>query len=521
MSFLLAFILYCTLYSASAQLVPQPWRQPNITASVAQRVDVARNALNEAIDNLGSDAQFDGKSLLDVSPIVSDLVTALTEVGQISWSAGSLYAQMAEFDIATNQTTYEENLKTYFELVQARHANFSTSPSYGRAAARAYVAYKNPIFLEYAIQSWWFGRSYTLSQDDVASGKIATKSFTVQPTCQNKTTAGGTFSQLDAANSQINVLATGLSALLAEVNGTETMYLQAATEAADFIRNHLYSDASTQQMIPEILSSASLNTAWHGDNGVLAFSNPAQQNEQTGDMNLLQGLGTAYARNMTTPLWRSYVGAYIGVQFNALLDLATEDASNIYGSSWLGPPSSTFSGGAQTTALSALIAAIHVEEQEAPSTPSPSPLPSQVSASESSRTHSNVALIAGAVVGSIVVVVMVGFVLWFCQRRRRGNGTSARTLMMGRASVLVPDPFNVQKYSGPEFRSKELASREPGGSTDLTGILEARGDPPTTSSSLTTSELAVLFRLYQRVQRHGSEGDEAPPQYRDAEASGP
>ncbi|KAJ7850939.1 hypothetical protein B0H13DRAFT_1644326, partial [Mycena leptocephala] len=31
-----------------------------------------------------------------------------------------------------------------------------------------------------------------------------------------------------------------LSALLAEINGTETMYLQAATEAADFIRNHLY-----------------------------------------------------------------------------------------------------------------------------------------------------------------------------------------------------------------------------------------------------------------------------------------
>jgi hypothetical protein len=61
--------------------------------------------------------------------------------------------------------------------------------SYGRAAARAYVAYKNPIFLEYAIQSWWFGRSYTLSQDDVASGKIATKSFTVQPTCQNSACA--------------------------------------------------------------------------------------------------------------------------------------------------------------------------------------------------------------------------------------------------------------------------------------------------------------------------------------------
>ncbi|KAJ7438784.1 hypothetical protein B0H11DRAFT_2254290 [Mycena galericulata] len=109
---------------------------------------------------------------------------------------------MADFDIATNQNKYEASLKNYFLQASQLKKNFSDeqcvislsvtleavysfstlegglfaflSPlgpayqngpcrAYGHAAARAYAAYKDPVFLDYAVQSWWYGRSYTLS----------------------------------------------------------------------------------------------------------------------------------------------------------------------------------------------------------------------------------------------------------------------------------------------------------------------------------------------------------------------
>lgn len=57
--------------------------------------------------------------------------------------------------------------------------------SYGRAAIRAYAAYKDRMFLEYAVQSWWFGRSYTLADADISSGKIEEKEFTIEKQCQS------------------------------------------------------------------------------------------------------------------------------------------------------------------------------------------------------------------------------------------------------------------------------------------------------------------------------------------------
>jgi hypothetical protein len=56
--------------------------------------------------------------------------------------------------------------------------------SYGYAAARAYVAYKDRVFLQYAVESWWFGRTYTLSQADIDAGKIGVKNFSVPALCQ-------------------------------------------------------------------------------------------------------------------------------------------------------------------------------------------------------------------------------------------------------------------------------------------------------------------------------------------------
>lgn len=59
------------------------------------------------------------------------------------------------------------------------------SRTFGHAAAKAYAAYKKKSFLEYAVQSWWRGRKFTLSVQDIAAGKVAEKSFTLTKVCQN------------------------------------------------------------------------------------------------------------------------------------------------------------------------------------------------------------------------------------------------------------------------------------------------------------------------------------------------
>jgi hypothetical protein len=56
---------------------------------------------------------------------------------------------------------------------------------YGYAAAHAYSAYKDPLFLTYAIDSWWFGRAHTIFPEDVAAGTIGVKDFSIAQDCQD------------------------------------------------------------------------------------------------------------------------------------------------------------------------------------------------------------------------------------------------------------------------------------------------------------------------------------------------
>ncbi|KAF8197699.1 hypothetical protein K438DRAFT_1584778, partial [Mycena galopus ATCC 62051] len=145
---------------------------PNITISLEDRINIAGAAIETAISKLGPDAQFDGQSL---------------------GYAGQLYSQMAEFDIASNQTKYKATLKEYFLKEPHRASNFSDVFAYGHAGAMAYAAYKDQVFLDYAIQSWWFGQTYTLTPQQVAAGQTDLKNFTIISQCQDITMAGGTF----------------------------------------------------------------------------------------------------------------------------------------------------------------------------------------------------------------------------------------------------------------------------------------------------------------------------------------
>ncbi|KAJ7115437.1 hypothetical protein C8R44DRAFT_880736 [Mycena epipterygia] len=369
--------------SAVAQLPSPDWRKPNISTSPADRISIASAAIDKARSSLGTDGQFDGEDYI---------------------IAGNFYYQMAEFDIATNGTQYLDALTQYFPLAQENRGNFTDTLvslslhyglPYGYAAARAYTAYRNPVFLQYAIESWWFGRMYTLSQPNIAAGRIAVKNFSISPLCQDNTSPCEGLAVFNKLNN-LRSLSPSLSALLAEATA-DPIYLRAAEESTEFIRTHLTDsqsiildsisgrandscavssilepynsglmieglstlasitkNASTQALLGTILGAAITDSAWQGSNGIIANVGHGSG----GDIYLVRGLAVAYLRNQSTQSMHAYIEHYLAAQFNAILDLSTSGDSDIYGSPWIGPPSSSFSGGAQTLALSGLIAGI-------------------------------------------------------------------------------------------------------------------------------------------------------------------
>ncbi|KAJ7796986.1 hypothetical protein B0H14DRAFT_3143605, partial [Mycena olivaceomarginata] len=155
------------------------WRKPNVTMSRADRVSVAEAALEKAI------------TFLDTSNAL------FPDPGDSYGVSGAFYSQLAEFDLATNQTKYADTLQQYFSLAsttlsqQFQAQNFTgelpetetACRNYGHGAAVAYATYKAGVFLQYAEQVWWAAKAFTLGQNDVDKGTIPSKDFTISPTC--------------------------------------------------------------------------------------------------------------------------------------------------------------------------------------------------------------------------------------------------------------------------------------------------------------------------------------------------
>ncbi|KAJ7266289.1 hypothetical protein C8J57DRAFT_1718180 [Mycena rebaudengoi] len=370
-SFLLSpfFWLILARLGVDAQLVSPTWRKPNITTSTTDRIRIIGAALEQSLNHVGADGQF----------------TDSADGG--SGRAGPFYLQMAEFDIVTGQSKYEDTVQKFLAFTQSTGANFSDEK---------------------------YGRRYTLTLDNVNSGKTNIKNYPITKSCDGVTMAGGTFWSNDTTDPDVASSPTGnfliLSALLAEAT-SDPMYVQAASDAADFIRAHFYTGSHLIQntisarqndscevdtytdpeysglvieglsILFSITKKASLqlllkdlitvipHTTWQQVDGILVND----QDFFPGD--LVKGLGVAYARNVTSPELQNWMKAYIAVQFNALVDLST-NGTNIYAAAWQGPPSLTFDGGAQTDAIQVLLSAISFEDDSQPSSStngSPSP----------------------------------------------------------------------------------------------------------------------------------------------------
>ncbi|KAH7879298.1 uncharacterized protein C8R40DRAFT_1166540 [Lentinula edodes] len=302
--------------------------------------------------------------------------------------------------------------------------------------------------------------------------------------------AGGVFWETDISNPSIDGLGTGqsryfliLSALLAKATSNQT-YLIAAQSSAAFIKAHLYNinsvvqdtisarendscstsgnmwpynaglmieglatlysftqNATMQSLLNDAIVAAVQNTVWVADNGIIASGT-----QKLGDNMLARGLLVAYSHNATSAEIRTYIEAFLGVQYNAIIDLATANGTNIYTASWSGPPSEQYSASNQITALTVSIGAILLQDNSTSSNSSP------ISTSTLSpiRSHTTVpvgALIGGIVGGVILLITLIIIPTYLLRHKRQ------QQIGQSNKNGLVPFMLSFAVTSAPTTQS--------------------------------------------------------------------
>ncbi|PBK86085.1 hypothetical protein ARMGADRAFT_999255 [Armillaria gallica] len=575
----LAFIstlLALNLYSIAAlDLTPSSsWRSPNITLSRDDRISIASSALEKAVSMLNqSNGQFsDG----------------------IYGAAGRLYAQMAEFDRLTNQTNYKDDLKKYFTLAESVKPDFLDETNYGYAAARAYNAYRDPEFLAFAVTSWGSARRYTISKEQAATGSMDVKQFNLTTSCSGATLAGGTYCRTDSSDTFLHGLASGyfllVSALLAEATSNQ-MYTDAAVESADFIQSHLLDsfnmvgntivsisngscsvdltkylthsgvfiegfvilaeitqDTTIETLLRSTIDGVTTSSLWQGSDGVI-------DSRDAGGHYIVRALASLYERNTSSSSdLREYIKEYIGVQYNSIIEQARSSSENdIYGSPWTGTTSTSFDGDTQTMALTSLLSAIQLAENPGSSTiPTssttvslPPQLTSTLPAVASSAKKNSAGIIAGSVVGGIVLLAALIFGTLFLRKlhRQRNDGT---LVVNGRSPLLTPFTTTQNMASSgilreQHRRNQAKSARFPGvamggepsslgaadnGSTGIAGLniraelmaspgtqVASPENPPPDDRREHTLMEELLRSLNTRMSRNRWNAEELPPDY--------
>ncbi|KAJ7618086.1 hypothetical protein FB45DRAFT_217545 [Roridomyces roridus] len=473
--FLFTFLLFVQVYSAGANtttISTTGWRKPNVTLSNAARIGTAATALEKAIDNLPTTEQYDGQTYEFVA---------------------TLFAEMADFDLITGQTVYQDTLNSLFAQTLGNRPLFSDqylildcesfvssynrctrlNRTYGYAAIRAYAAYRNPVFLQYANQSWTLGNEYTIP-NPVTTPVV--KDFALSSNCQGATMAGGTFYTNSTSDPSVTAMSTGyfalLSALLAEATSAPS-YLASGVQSAQFIHSHMYNannlvsetisaaqndsckitnsvaasfnqglfieglatlqsispSGDTQSLLESLITSCLTNSDFQTLSGI-----SAQGRSENGDNILIRALSSAYTRNVTSPGLREVLHDYLSVQYNAVVDLATVGGSDIYSIQWSVQSSltSNFSMKGQTNALGVLLSGISLDDNNASiTTNSSSSASASASASATQFSSGSHGLAAGTIAGIVVAVVFIlvaGLTILILHWRQRSRLSAVRPL---------------------------------------------------------------------------------------------
>ncbi|KAE9394976.1 hypothetical protein BT96DRAFT_997986 [Gymnopus androsaceus JB14] len=252
---------------------------------------------------------------------------------------------------------------------------------------RAYRVYQNSAMLDIATQAWDYGRTLTISDVNVATGSVPSKSFNFTKTCSGSTLIGGTFWQTTANDTTIFGLSTALfftlSAYLYQAT-SDNIYLAAAQDSGAFLIDIMHitggitrlTDAGTfmeglallpsntsfgeQNLSVETLRSNLVNITLTTNVLCNAANGIINTGGGVGDEALVQGLGALYHTISGPADLITYIGNFLSVQYNTLVTVSTVSNSNIYAGSWIGPPVAQYDPTNQTLALFALVNAAQV-----------------------------------------------------------------------------------------------------------------------------------------------------------------
>ncbi|KAK7041894.1 hypothetical protein VNI00_008873 [Paramarasmius palmivorus] len=541
-------LLFFLVSRAAAQMViPSSWTNTTVNITKEERIQIASAALDMVLS-----------SGIPQSDVLADFFT-----------------QLAEFDIATNQTRYQDVVSDYFlsgpyakdiKLVGlftsfpnvvsvtdalsqlARSEDIRYYNLNGYMALKAYIAYQDPKYLEFAVRAWEFERNFVVSDTGVPplyqifsdNARATMDSYSKCGTSADIRGGLMAFPNADIITSD-TARYLRICALLAEITQNST-YTQAAQQSANFILSRVYTDdslflwkvamnAQTCQIVTDetkdpwnagyaveglaVLSSIWANKTiqerhakgflfilmnsvlastkyppWHDGRGIVSLNI-----SRTGDLNLVRGLSIARAFESESTDITAYLDSYLAVQYNAVTNLATVPGTDIYGSSWTGLPATQYSADDQVRAAQVLVTGINLAYEEKPP-------------SITQKRTLPIAGIVGSVMGGLFVMtaMIVGSLYMVRRRRQRMPSDDIQP---------YPRGFVGEKTGSKKFMPSASHNSH---SDDQTQTTVGSSLRPTTDSSssvarrdITTAELVHM--LNQRLQPERWREDEQPPGY--------
>ncbi|KAK1233830.1 hypothetical protein PQX77_002996 [Marasmius sp. AFHP31] len=442
---------------------------------------------------------------------------------------------------------------------------------YGYAATRAYLAYQDEGFLSTARDYWGTNRSLTISYADVQSNSSPAKSkvnAAMSMACSKPgseyTLAGGTFHSTDQNDLLITTGSTAdyltFTVSLATVpSNLDPAYMTLASQMGQFMRTTLYqgsgtfyskipvgnsdcplrrndsgtavSDAAVTTQSLSLLTLSSKNddftdilrevarratgSIWNSADGVLdtqKVSLTTGDNTAQHSQRLVRSCFDSVRGDGASDL-KAYLRAYLAVQYDALVKLATfpSGVPNLYGTGLR--PESHIIPEAQIRAITILLGGVMSSDNAT----SPNG-PGTADAATSDTGRAPIGAIVGGVVGGILglALVMVGCYYYF--RRRRQMQSPPPTMdsyptMTSPMAPSAPPPISTLQplRSGAYMKGAPLISPDVTQSTVSSSISLPSEFQSSRMHELTTAELITM--LNQRLRNEQWDANESPPEY--------
>ncbi|KZV62619.1 hypothetical protein PENSPDRAFT_242590 [Peniophora sp. CONT] len=552
--------------------IPPDWRKPNSSRLRPERLSIAQAAIGSLVSAINT---TDGTTnpTMDVWTY-ANIPAAIAQHDYISGTQTN--HELVSNIIKGFRNTHDP---AYFNSSLPLQEVTAESLAWGLAAIYGYRAYNDGDMLNAAIDVLNVASVYTVSSTDGANGTQHTRSVSFPVSCAanggNVSSAGAVFwKAVDPTDLGCNGETVGAYVALAmhlwELTG-QTRYLDVAHPSANFIYTHMYSqsshivtdtyniggcsgnslawtynqgffleglsilslspvsDASTWSNLLQTLVVSTVKTApWITSNsqyaGVLAESDsndPTVFSEAwVFRVAFTRGLYEVWSRANSSSPMANLIQAFMMVQYNALLDLASQN-EDLYSPIWTGPSLQTRVPWGQLSALDVLNAAINMSSASTSTSssigtttsPTATSTPSTTTSAPTPKTLSE-GVIAGIAIGvaAVFVALVAGCVVWLMRRRRRGEpeGAIAPTSRDDDVAPFPPGLPVIQQHEdmlSPAYAGKNRSGYGYGSSSSGATASTAQ----VSTSAEEESRLAELSRLIQQVR---AELHSPPPSYR-------